>query len=154
MLPVWIDRHRGGLAWPNTWDMVDNLQRDFGRFVGRVFGDGWEGEAVGCPVNVREDDNHYFVEAEVPGLSKEDLDITLENGVLTITGEKKFAAPPEESRGFHIRERRYGRFTRQFTLPTAVNEDQVQASMKDGVLTITLDKREEVKPKKISVNLG
>ena len=153
MLLVRRNRPTADLGWPTGVDLVDNLHRDFDSLVGRVLGDAWEGQALACRVDVREDENHYYVEAEVPGLSKDEIDITMENGVLTIAGEKKTSV--EENDGnFHIRERRYGKFARQFTLPTAVDEGKVKAALKDGILTITLDKREEVKPKKISVNLG
>jgi len=139
------------LGWPTGFDALSDLQRDFDRLVGRVFGDG--GESIYLPYNVdiREDENHFYVAAEMPGMKKDDIDVTLEAGVLTISGEKKLETAHEKS-DWHIQERRYGKFSRSFTLPSAVDETKVNATLKDGVLTITLDKREEVKPKKIAVS--
>jgi HSP20 family protein len=158
MLPVLINRGRGLLGSPLEWsggvDVVDRLHRDFDRLVTRALGESWDGgEFLPYNVDVREDEGHYYVEAEMPGLGKDDIQITVENGVLTIAGEKK-ASNDQQKGDFHIRERRYGKFLRQFTLPSAVDEEKVNAVLKDGILTITLDKREEVKPKKISVNAG
>jgi len=128
--------------------MLDSLHRDFDSLLGRVF---TQGESFGYPVDVREDESHYYVEAEMPGLNKDDIEVTLENGVLTIAGEKK-STLDEQKENFHMRERRFGRFARSFSLPSAVDEGKVNATLKDGILTITLDKREEVKPRKIAVN--
>ena len=97
------------------------------------------------------DDLHFV--AELPGLSKDEIDITLEDGVLTISGEKK-NEHAEEKNGYHLRERGYGKFSRSFRLPTEVNPDKVGAHLKDGLLTLTLDKAEQVKPKKIEVKAG
>ena len=141
------------MDWPTGVDVVDRLHRDFDRLVDRVIGDSWTGQMLPYNVDVREDEGHYYVEAEMPGLSKDDIQITVENGLLTIAGEKK--ASSDETKGnLHIQERRYGKFSRQFTLPSAVDEEKVNATLKDGILTITLDKREEVKPKRITVSPG
>lgn len=150
MVPVLLTRN---LRWPRGLDLAEGLHRDFDRFVGRVFGESCDGGPSSYPFDVREDENHYYVEADVPGMTKDDVEIALENGVLTITGEKKVGQDHNQD-NYHIRERRCGKFSREFTLPTAVDESQVSAVMKDGVLTITLNKREEVKPKRISVNVG
>lgn len=145
MLPVRMTRR--SLGWPNGLDLIEGLHRDFDSLLGRVF---TQGEALPYAVDVREDENHFYVEAEMPGLTKDDIEVTLENGVLTISGEKKTSVD-EQKENFHLRERRYGRFTRAFTLPSAVDESKVNAVLKDGILTVTLDKREEVKPRKIAV---
>ncbi len=105
---------------------------------------------MGYRVDVREDAEHIYVEAELPGLTKEDIEITLEDGVLTIAGEKKIENE-EEREGYEVRERRYGKFSRTFELPSVVDEGKVRANLKDGVLLVTLDKREEVRPKRIEV---
>jgi HSP20 family protein len=103
-------------------------------------------------VDVHEDADHFYVTAELPGFGKDDIEVTLENGVLTLSAQRK-----EETRkdrdALHV-ERRWTQFQRSFTLPTAVNESAVKAELTDGVLTITLDKREEVKPRKIQVTAG
>ena len=151
MLPVLLQRSRGTIGWPTGIDVVTDLHRDFDRLVGRVFGDGGEGTYLPYNVDIREDENHFYVDAEVPGMKKDEIEVTLEAGVLTIAGEKKSEIDREKS-DYHIRERRYGKFSRSFTLPSAVDENKVNAALKDGVLTITLDKREEVKPRKIAVS--
>jgi HSP20 family protein len=132
------------------------LDREFNRMLNRFWGSNAEVPSTLAPyaVDVHEDGDHFYVEAELPGFGKEDVDITLEDGVLTIRGERK----SEEKTGgdkqpLHV-ERRWSRFERSFTLPTAVNENSVRAALNDGVLTITLDKREEVKPRKIQITGG
>ncbi|HOW19548.1 MAG TPA: Hsp20/alpha crystallin family protein [Phycisphaerae bacterium] len=157
MLPVRLGRGADLLDDPMGWPMgaglVDRVHRDFDRLVDRVLGEPWAGGLVPYNVDVREDDSHYYVEAEMPGLTKDDIEITLEDGVLTISGEKKTSSE-QKSGHYHIRERQYGRFSRQFSLPSAVDENKVDALLKDGVLRITLDKREDVKPRKITVSGG
>lgn len=103
------------------------------------------------PVDVRETDEAYLVAAELPGVSKEDVEITVENNVLTLRGERKWQA---ESNGesFHRVERSYGRFTRTFTLPRTVRPDDVEARFDDGVLYLTLPKAEEARPRRIAIH--
>jgi HSP20 family protein len=102
-------------------------------------------------VDVHEDADHIYVEAELPGFTKDDVNITLEEGVLTIQAERKSESRQREP--LHV-ERRWTQFQRAFTLPTAVNENTVTANLEGGLLTVTLDKREENKPRKISITAG
>ncbi len=99
----------------------------------------------GVPVAMWEDDDHITIEAEVPGMAEQDLDITVHNGLLFIRGERK----PAEGRLSLYNGRSFGRFERVITLPEAVKTDDVQATLKDGILSITLPKSPEAKPKKI-----
>jgi HSP20 family protein len=111
---------------------------------GRV---GWTG---GLPVDVAENDNELIVRASLPGLDPEDINISVEGDMLTIRGELN--EEKEEQRGqYHLRERQYGSFSRTISLPTRVSVDQANAEFKNGVLTLTLPKAEEVKPKLIKV---
>jgi HSP20 family protein len=106
-------------------------------------------------VDVREDADHVYVEAELPGFRKEDVEITLENSVLSISAQRTEQSKDKngaDNGEWLLRERRFNRVQRSFTLPHTVNEQSVKAAMADGVLTITLDKREETKPRKIHVN--
>src|SRR5437899_10666319 len=97
-------------------------------------------------VDIYEDEHNIVLTAELPGIEDKDLNLSLENGVLTINGERKMEN--EENRDkFHRIERAYGRFTRSFTLPPIINPDDVKAEFNNGVLKITLAKREEAKPK-------
>jgi len=105
------------------------------------------------PVDVYEDENSIQVRLEVPGIDEKDIDIRLENNVLTVRGERKFEKEEKEE-NFHRVERRYGSFTRSFTLPSTVNSEDVQADYDKGVLKIRLAKRAEAKPKQIKVNIN
>ena len=105
------------------------------------------------PVNIFEDEQTVNIEAEVPGIQEKDLDISLENNVLTISGERKLEHE-EKKENFHRIERSYGRFTRSFTLPPTVDTENVNAEFNNGVLRITLNKREEAKPKQIKIGIG
>ena len=135
---------------------LDLLDREFNRMLNRFWGSA-EVPATLAPyaVDVHEDADHFYVEAEMPGFRKEDIDVTLEDGVLTIRGERKEEEKTggAEKQPLHI-ERRWSRFERSFTLPAAVNENSVKAALNDGLLTVTLDKREEVKPRKIQISAG
>lgn len=105
------------------------------------------------PVDVYEDENSIQVRLEVPGIDEKDIDIRLENNVLTVRGERKFEKEEKEE-NFHRIERRYGSFTRSFTLPATVNPEDVKADYEKGVLRIRLAKRAEAKPKQIKVNVN
>ena len=97
-------------------------------------------------------DREYILKAELPDMKRDDINITFENGVLTLTGERK--AEFDGNQGtYHRSERAYGRFSRSFTLPATVDANRIHASYKDGVLTIRVPQREEAKPKQITVDL-
>jgi HSP20 family protein len=98
-------------------------------------------------------DHELVIKAEIPGMNKDDIDITVENFTLTIRGEKKAEQTVKDDQ-FHRVERNYGAFTRSFALPHTVDANKVEASYKDGVLTIKLPQREEAKPKQIKVNVA
>jgi len=105
------------------------------------------------PVDVYEDEHHLTLKAELPGIDPKDVDVRVENNILTIRGERKFEKEEKEE-NFHRIERRYGTFTRSFTLPNTVNPDSVKADYENGVLKIEFEKRAEAKPKQIHVNVG
>jgi HSP20 family protein len=135
-------------------DPFESVQRDFESMLGRMINGRGEGASRLAPygVDVREDGDHLYVEAELPGFKKEEVDITLENQTLTISGERR-ETPEKENKGeWLLNERRYTRFLRSFTLPPTVSEQSVNARLENGVLTITLNKREESKPRKIAVS--
>ncbi len=113
------------------------------------------GSNVNMPLNVSETADAYVVEAVVPGVKPENLDITLQDNVLTLTAETR----QEQQNGgqqanFHRVERRYGRVSRSIGLPTQVQGDAVQASLENGVLRLEIPKAEAVKPRKITVNVN
>ena len=139
-----------------TADPFEAAQHEFDTALNRFFGGRGGGDGGGgwAPygVDVREDGDHLYVEAELPGFKKDEVDITLENQTLTIAAERKLEKNEGEKGGdYLLRERRYSRFLRSFTLPPTVDEKTVNAKLADGVLTVTLNKREETKPRKIQV---
>ena len=127
---------------------IDRLNRMFADFQNEAFNQAWV-----PAVDIYETDGHEVViKAELPDVKKEDINVTFENNVLTLSGERK----QEETtkRGQYQRvERHFGSFSRSFTLPATVDASRIAASYKDGVLTIRLPRREEAKPKQISVNV-
>jgi HSP20 family protein len=102
---------------------------------------------------VSENDSEIVVQAELPGMTQDDIELNLEDNRLTLRGEKKYEEKKEKE-NYHSVERSYGRFTRSFTLPAGVEHDKVQATFKDGVLKITMPKSEEAKPKRIAISSG
>jgi len=106
------------------------------------------------PVDIYENWNHELImKVELPAMTREDIDVTIENNTLTLHGEKKFEQDVKEEQ-FHRVERSYGSFTRSFALPSTVDVAKVSADYKDGVLTIKLPFREEAKPKQIKVDVA
>jgi HSP20 family protein len=105
------------------------------------------------PVDVYEDEHNVTLKIEVPGIDEKDIDVRVENNVLTVHGERKFEKEEKEE-NFRRVERQYGSFTRTFTLPTTVDAEKVSANYEKGILKITLPKKAEAKPKQIKVNVG
>src|SRR4029077_11323178 len=105
------------------------------------------------PVDIAEDEKEYTIKAELPGVNKEDVRVTVEGGVLTITGERK-AEKEEKDKKCHRIERNYGTFVRSFMLPEGTASDKVSAEFEDGVLRVRLPKDESAKPKSIEVKIG
>jgi HSP20 family protein len=131
----------------------ESMQHEFDTVLGRLLtGRGMTdgGESAPYAVDVREDVDHIYVEADLPGYKKDEVDVTLENQMLTISAAKKEEGESKNGE-LLLNERRYRRFLRSFTLPPTVDEKAVDAKLRDGVLTITLNKREESKPRRISV---
>lgn len=104
-------------------------------------------------LDVHEDKDSFVVKAELPGMKKEDIDVTFQDGALSISGERKSETRSEEAEVYRS-ERYVGRFQRTVALPGAVAADKVKAQYKDGILTVTLPKTEEAKPKQINVSVG
>lgn len=104
-------------------------------------------------VDIFENKDQLVLEAELPGLKPEDVNVSIENNVLTIHGERRFEKR-DEGDNFHRVERAYGSFTRSFTLPPTVSSENVNAMFDNGVLRLTLAKREEAKPRRIEIKVG
>ena len=133
------------------WSLLNQLQRELERAHDTGSGEGSIATAEWAPaVDIKEDKDKFVIYADIPGVKGEDIDISMENGVLTIKGEKKNESRTEQE-GYKRVERTYGSFYRRFSLPDTADADAISAKSKNGVLEIVIPKREAVKPKKISV---
>lgn len=128
--------------------------------INRLFNEGFErlGEesslsAWAPAVDIYETEQELVVKADLPDIDPKDLDIRVENNILTIRGERKFEKKVSEENYLRV-ERSYGSFARSFTLANTVNSDAIKAEYHNGVLTLSIPKREEAKPKQIKVNVG
>ena len=101
-------------------------------------------------VDLKEEEGRYLLAVELPGIKREDIEIHLENGILTIRGERRFEKESQKE-NYHRIERAYGKFSRTFSLPTRVNAEAIAATYCDGVLEVVVPKAEESKPKKIAI---
>ena len=140
----------------SRWDPFQDLlaiQDEMNQVFGRARQGGQGGRVWAPALDISERNDAYVVTVEVPGVKADDLDITLEDGLLTIQGERQFTSESSEQQ-YHRVERRYGSFRRSITLPSQVRADAIEASFEDGVLEVVVPKAEEAKPKKISVRAG
>ena len=132
--------------------LQDRINRLFSDSLDRT---GEEGSltAWAPAVDIYETEQELVVKADLPDIDPKDLDIRVENNILTIRGERKFEKKVSEDNYLRV-ERAYGTFSRSFTLANTVNADAIKAEYQNGVLTLTIPKREEAKPKQIKVNVG
>jgi len=144
----------------NRWEQPSRGATTLQEQMNRVFGDlvGRTGEESNLTpwapaVDIYETENELVVKADLPDVNPQDLDIRVENNVLTIRGERKFENQVNEDNYLRI-ERSYGSFSRSFSLASSVNADAINADYQNGVLTLSIPKREEAKPKQIKVNVG
>ncbi len=128
------------------------LNREIDNLVSKFWGDldTWHGTGWHPRVDVVESDHEFTVHAELPGLNKDDIKVTLEDNVLTIEGERKHE-DEQKDKQFFRRERSYGKFKRAFKLGTEVQAEKIAANYKDGILILTLPKSEAAKPRQIEV---
>lgn len=136
--------------WSSPFNVMDELRREVDRYFGGEGNNEW---TVGTwlPTDVRETESELQFMVEAPGLSIDDIDITVEQNVLTISGEKQYEHEDEEGDNFRIAERRYGRFQRSFTLPRTVDADKIKARYENGVLFLNIPKAAEAKPRRIAI---
>lgn len=131
--------------------LQEEVNRLFSTNLTRAFGDEGIGRGAWSPsVDIYENKDQIVLEAELPGMKQEDFDLSIENNVITLRGERRFEKT-EESDNYHRVERSYGAFTRSFTLPQTVSGEGAVAEYSNGVLRVTLPKREEAKPRRIEV---
>ena len=138
----------------NPFDDLRRLEARFFEpfFRFPVFGEEMQATVWNPPVDVLEEGDRIFVKVEVPGVDEKDLKVTFEDGLLTITGERQFER--KDDRNYHRIERAYGTFTRTFSLPRSVDATQIVAEYRNGVLEISIPKKEEAKPKQIAINVN
>lgn len=156
------------LPAPGDWHPLSNLRREVDRlFEDFPFGPWrpsrlfdveplWRGELSKAPaVDVAEREKEYEITAELPGMDEKDIDVKVANGMLTIKGEKK-EEKEEKKKDYYVSERRFGSFQRSFTVPEDVAADKIDASFKNGVLTVVLPKSEEAQKReqKIEIKKG
>jgi len=141
------------VKWRPFWTEMEALRREMDRLWERFFGES-PIEEVGAewvpPLDVAETKDQVIVSVELPGIDPNNVEVTLSNGVLTIKGEKKHERKDER---YHLIERTYGAFTRSIRLPVDVNESDVKATYRDGVLKIVLPKVEKAKEKEIKIEI-
>jgi HSP20 family protein len=146
----------------NRWDPFRELE-DMHRHLTSLFNgnarrsrDGKESMTMAewsPAVDITEDDKSYIIKAELPEVKKEDVHVHVENGMLSITGERK-AEKEEKGKRYHRIERAYGSFSRSFMLPGDIDEGRVSAAYKDGILTVTVSKSEKAQPKRLEVKVA
>jgi HSP20 family protein len=136
-----------GSSLLQPFDFFEDLLAPFGSLG--AGGRGWM-----PAVNIEENDEAYLVAAELPGLKPEEVDITVENNILTLSGERKWEVEEGKAsnRQLHRVERGYGRFSRSFALPRSVDSDKVKARFDNGVLQITVPKAEGARPRRIQIS--
>ncbi|QDU58126.1 Hsp20/alpha crystallin family protein [Aeoliella mucimassa] len=120
-------------------------------FVDQFFGPAARGSALRAPVSIWEGENQLYLEIDAPGVTQEGVEVTFEKGQLTLSLERK--APEYEGKLWHA-ERGFGKVTRTLSLPETVDPETIEASLRDGVLQVTIGKRPELQPKKIEVKIA
>jgi HSP20 family protein len=142
----------GNRQTPGYLAAREPLFRLFDTFLGAEGrGEELQGRTWTPPVDIEETENAYILRAELPGLTKDDLQITLENNVLRLSGERKVEKNVDQG-NYHRIERVFGTFSRSFALPHEVDAEHVQARFENGVLTLTVPKAEQAKPRKIEIS--
>lgn len=135
-------------TWPSWGSPLRLFEDAFPAFFGTAFSEDFRNWSPA--VDVSEGENSLTFTVEVPGFSKDDLSISVEKGMLTLSGERKLERKRDE---FHRIERAYGRFERSFSLPTTVDADKIEADLKNGLLTVLMPKKAEARPKQIPVGI-
>ena len=142
-------KNRGELS---PFSALRDLEDQFGRLLDE-FVDGGAARPWSPAIDLTETDDSYTLEADLPGLNKDDIELVVVDNLVTIKGERKQEREARRE-GYHRFERQYGSFTRSFEIPGGFKGDGVSASFENGVLRVTLPKREEMKPKQIEVNVS
>jgi len=139
-------------GWTSAFDDRERLRRDMDRLFGQVAGQAyWPTHAGVFPlVNVTEDQDHFYIRSEIPGMKSEEISMSATGRNLSISGERKIASEGENVR-YHRREREDGKFSRVIALPSDIEVGKIEAGYVDGILSIKIPKSEAAKPKQITV---
>ena len=137
----------------NEFDQLAKSLALFDEPFSRIFGEGSNAKPWTPPVDIHETDQELVLKADVPDVKPEDIEVNFENGTLTLKGKRDFEKK-EEGKGYHRIERNYGTFVRAFSLPETIDPEKLTAGYKDGVLTITIGKKEIAKPRSVKVNVA
>jgi HSP20 family protein len=138
-------------TWPAAWQELEEMSNRLSRFFNETPAGEGDGTTWLPAVNVEETRDELVLTAELPGMTREDVEIELENNVLTIHGTKEQEREQKDDRRYHLWERRWGSFQRSFTLPRTVSGDNISASFENGVLTIRMPKAAEAKSRRIEI---
>ena len=137
----------------NALRLFEDAFAPFFQAASPTFGEGAAAHPWTPAVDVVEDENSLIFKADVPEIKPEDLEVNFENGTLTMKGKREFEKRENGQGGYHRVERNYGSFTRAFSLPETVDPEKLSADYKNGVLTVTIAKKEVAKPKAVKVNV-
>ncbi len=144
-------------AFPETLRPFEEIQMEMDRLFNDAFreigfGRDTDLSMLSPDVDIYEKDDRLFAEIEIPGIDKKDIDISIEDHVLTIKGEKK-SEREDKGRNYHVVERRYGRFQRAFRIPEYIKAEEIKAKFDNGILTVEMPKKEEAKKSSIKVKV-
>lgn len=135
----------------NLFSVNNDLNNFFEDFFDNRLGEREEMQ-ISPRVNIEENENEWTISAELPGVTKDDIKVNFQDGILTLSGEKKLEKE-EKDKNYHRIERSYGKFSRSLRITNSIVVDKIDAQFKDGILSITLPKAEEAKPKLIDVKV-
>ena len=144
-------------AFPETLRPFEEIQREMDRLFNDAFkeigfGKDTDMSMLAPDVDIYEKDDKLFAEIEIPGIDKKDIDINVEDHVLSIKGEKK-SEKEDKGRNYHVVERRYGKFQRAFRIPEYIKAEEIKAKFDNGILTVEMPKKEEAKKSSIKVKV-
>ncbi len=136
----------------DLFDIQDNINKVFGNYLSAR---GGQAKVIGWmpPVDITESENEFLIKADIPGMKKEDIKISLDDNTLTISGERK-EEKEEKGKNFVKKEKAFGSFMRSFSLPHSVDAKGIKASYKEGVLSVNVPKSEESKPREIKIDIN
>ena len=146
-----------GLVPYEPWSALHSMQHELDRLLGFRHEEGFDDSSNVVTsrwmpaVDIKEEDTQFVITADVPGVDPKDIDVTMENGILTIKGERKLEAD-RTSNGFRRMERQYGTFYRRFALPDYADADKIEAKGRNGVLEVIVPKTDKVRPRRIEVH--